>query len=82
MAAILYRYARHTGSSLRATADMSRFSDLNSVSPWAYDSMRWAATNWLIDISGGALLPQNTVTRAELAEALYAYDINLVFQSF
>lgn len=82
MSAILYRYARHTGSSLRATADMSRFSDPDSVSPWAYESMRWAATNWLIDISGGALLPKNTVTRAELAEALYAYDINLVFQSF
>lgn len=82
MAAILYRYARHTSSSLRATADMSRFSDLDSVSPWAYNSMRWAATNWLIDISDGALLPKNTVTRAELAEALYAYDINLVFQSF
>ena len=82
MAAILYRYARHTGSSLRATANMSRFSDLDSVSPWAYNSMQWAATNWLIDIADGALLPQKTVTRAELAEALYAYDINLAFQSY
>lgn len=80
MASILYRYARHTGSSLRATANMSRFSDLDSVSPWAYNSMQWAATNWLIDIADGALLPKKTVTRAELAEALYAYDINLVFQ--
>lgn len=82
MAAILYRYARHTGSSLRATASMSQFSDLSDVSPWAYNSMQWAATNWLIDIADGALLPQKTVTRSELAEALYAYDINLVFQSF
>lgn len=82
MSAILYRYAGHSGSSLLATADMSQFSDLDSVSPWAYESMRWAATNWLIDIAGGALLPRETVTRAELAEALYAYDINLVFQSF
>ena len=82
MTTILYRYARHTGSSLRATANMSRFSDLDSVSPWAYNSMQWAATNWLIDIADGALLPQKTVTRAELAEALYAYDINLAFQSY
>lgn len=82
MAAILYRYARYTGSSLRATANMSRFSDLDSVSSWAYNSMQWAATNWLIDISDGALLPKKTVTRAELAEALYAYDINLAFQSY
>lgn len=82
MATILYRYARHTGSSLKATADMSRFSDLSSVSPWAYDSMQWAATNWLVDITGDALRPKQTVTRAELAEALYCYDINLVFQGF
>lgn len=82
MAAVLYRYARHTGSSLRATADMSRFSDLSSVSPWAYGSMQWAATNWIIDVSDGMLLPRKTVTRAELAEALYCYDINLAFQNF
>lgn len=82
MAAILYRYARHTGSSLRATANMSRFSDLSSVSPWAYTSMQWAATNWLIDIADGNLLPKKTVTRAELAETLYCYDINLAFQNF
>lgn len=82
MAAVLYRYARHAGSSLEAAADMSAFSDADSVSPWALDSMRWAAANWLIDVAGGALLPKQTVTRAELAKALYAYDINLVFQSF
>lgn len=82
MTAILYRYARHAGSSLDASADMSRFSDQASVSPWAYSSMQWAASNWLIDISDGALLPKKTVTRAELAEALYCYDINLAFQEF
>lgn len=82
MAAVLYRYAQHAGSSLEAAADMSSFPDADSVSPWARDSMRWAAANWLIDIAGGVLLPKQTVTRAELAKALYAYDINLVFQSF
>lgn len=80
MAAILYRYARHTGSSLEESADMSRFPDWSGVSPWARDSVRWAAANLLIDTSGGALLPRETVTRAELAQALYCYDINLVFQ--
>lgn len=82
MAAVLYRYAQHAGSSLEAASDMSSFSDADSVSPWARDSMQWAAANWLIDVAGGALLPKQTVTRAELAKALYAYDINLVFQSF
>lgn len=77
MATILYRYARHTGYNLRATADMSRFSDLSEVSSWARGSVQWAVTNLLIDTADGALLPQRTVTRSELAEALYCYDINL-----
>lgn len=81
MTTILYRYARHTGYSLRATADMSRFSDLSSVSSWAYSSMQWAVTNLLLDTAGGALLPWKVVTRSELAEALYCYDINLVYQN-
>lgn len=82
MAAVLYRYAQHTGSSLAADSDMSRFSDWSGVSPWALDSVQWAAANWLIDISDGQLLPKKTVTRAELAQALYCYDINLAFQNF
>lgn len=81
MTVILYRYARHTGVSLEVNADMSHFSDLSKVSSWAYTSMRWAVTNWLIDISDSTLQPKKVVTRSELAEALYCYDINLAFQS-
>lgn len=81
MTTILHRYARHTGYSLRSTANMSRFSDLSSVSSWAYDSMQWAVTNLLIDTAGGTLLPRKVVTRSELAESLYCYDINLVYQN-
>lgn len=80
MVSILCRYTRNSGYSLRATADMSLFSDLSSVSPWAYDSMRWAATNLLIDTASGLLLPKQAVTRSELAEALYCYDTNLIFE--
>lgn len=82
MAATLYRYAQHAGSSLEASAGLAEFSDRDAVSTWARDSVQWAAANLLIDTAGGVLLPKQTVTRAELAQALYCYDINLVFQSY
>lgn len=77
LASILYRYARYAGSSLRTTADLSQYADHQEVSSWACDSMRWAMSNRLLTADDGALRPADTVSRAELAAALYAYDINL-----
>lgn len=77
LASILYRYARYAGSSLRITADLSQYDDSGSVSSWAYDSMRWAMTNRLLTADENTLRPGDTVSRAELASALYAFDINL-----
>lgn len=77
LASILYRYARYAGSSLRATADLSQYDDHQAISPWAGDSMRWAVSNRLLTAEGNALRPADTVSRGELAAALYAYDINL-----
>lgn len=78
---ILHRYAQYNGSNLHATANMSRYSDQEMISPWAYDSMQWAVSNRLISPSDNELCPGAFVSRAELAEALYAYDKNLGLQS-
>lgn len=77
LASILYRYARYAGSSLRSTANLNQYSDHEEVSSWAYDSLRWAMTNRLLTSSDNALHPSDAVSRADLASALYAYDINL-----
>ena len=77
LASILYRYARYAGSSLRTTADLEQYDDFQDISSWAYDSMRWAITNRLLTADGNSLRPTDTVSRADLAAALYAYDINL-----
>ena len=77
MIAVLYRYARYTGSSLRAGADLSEFSDQDAVSPWAVNSMRWAVSNGLISGSNNTLRPRDIVSRAEMASVLYSYDLNL-----
>lgn len=76
MVVILHNYAQYLETSLRSNADLSRFSDTDDISGWALDSMRWAVTNGLISGSGDALRPQDVVTRAELAAALYSYILN------
>lgn len=77
MLTILHRYAQYTGSNMRISADLSLFSDFDQVSPWAADSLRWAITHKLISSDGGVLRPGDSVTRAELASVLYAYELNL-----
>ena len=46
-------------------ADLSRFSDSGQVQ--AKNAMRWAVANGILQGSGGRLMPQGSVTRAELA---------------
>lgn len=74
---ILYRYAQYDGVSLRASADLSQFSDGADTALWAAESMRWAVTHDIISIFDNALHPSAIVSRAELAAALYSYDLNL-----
>ena len=74
---ILYRYAQYDGVSLRANADLSQYSDGDSIALWAAESMRWAVTHGLISTTDNKLCPSAVVSRAELAAALYAYEMNL-----
>lgn len=76
MAAILYRYARYAGTSLRVGGDLSRYPDAGDISPWALDSMRWAVTCGLFPEQEETLRPRDVISRAELAAALYFYTTN------
>ncbi len=50
---------------------LARFADANRVSPWAADALAWAAETGVITGNDkGRLMPQQTVTRAELASFL------------
>ena len=77
MATILYRYAQYDGVSLLASADLSQFSDGADTALWAAESMRWAVTHDIISTFDNALHPGAIVSRAELAAALYSYELNL-----
>ncbi len=73
LASILQRYAKTDVPAAYVTGDLSQYDDCGEISSWAYDSMRWAVANRILVPSGGnSLRPGSSVTRAELAEALYA----------
>ena len=76
MVSILYRYAKYAGGSLRVSDDLSQFDDVEDVSRWAVESMRWAVTNGVLSNTESSLLPSKNVTRAEMAAALYAFEVS------
>lgn len=50
---------------------LSDFYDADEISPWAEDAMRLLVEKGFISGSGGKLLPQDTATRAQMAQMLY-----------
>lgn len=71
LAAILYRYARYKGADTSASGDLTSFSDVGRVSPWAMESLGWANGTGLVTGKNGNLLdPLGSATRAEVATIL------------
>lgn len=67
LAAILFRYAGFKGYDVSARADLSKFTDADSVSAYAVEAMQWAVAEGLINGANGALMPQASATRAQVA---------------
>ena len=74
MAAIMYRYATYKNSNLTTPGTVfDTFPDRTNVSGYAAHAMRWAVSWEVMRGSNGSLLPQNTATRAEVAQIIYNY---------
>ena len=74
MVSFLARYAKVTGTYEKASADLSSFSDRNSVSAYAVEAMEWAVANGYISGTGkGKLEPMATATRAQFAAVVARY---------
>ena len=74
MAAILYQYARIPGKLDDSRADLSIFSDLDSLSAYAKEPMSWAVAQGLFSgVSADTLAPGGSTTRAPAAVILPAY---------
>ena len=64
---MLYRYM---GEPAVSGSSLGRFSDSGNVSGWASQAMSWAVANGVVNGSNGALNPQGSATRAEVASIL------------
>ena len=74
MAAIIYRYALYDGRDPSTPGTVfDTFPDRSNVSGYAAHALRWTVSREIIRGSNGRLLPQNTATRAEVAQIIYNY---------
>lgn len=75
----LYRYAGSMGYNTGSSADLSAFSDGDSVSGYAAEAMRWAVGSGLIlGTDDGVLSPGGSATRAQVASILNRFVLNLM----
>ena len=77
LAAMLYRYADSPAVGLPELAKLGQFTDGEAVSHWAQEAMAWAVSTGIISGSNGAVLPQQSATRAEVAAMLMRFCENL-----
>ena len=73
-AQMLYNYAKYKKYDLEGAADLSKYSDGDTVSNWAETAMAWANGNQLINgNTDGTLAPQAGAQRAHAASILSAF---------
>ncbi|MBP3313936.1 MAG: S-layer homology domain-containing protein [Oscillospiraceae bacterium] len=71
LAAFLFRFAKYMNLNTTVSADLTAFSDANTVSEYAVDAMEWAVGVGVINgKDNGKLDPTGVATRAELAKML------------
>ncbi|MBQ9719142.1 MAG: S-layer homology domain-containing protein, partial [Oscillospiraceae bacterium] len=79
LAVMLYRYAALIGKATGNAAELSRFRDAESVSPWAAEAMAWAVGRGLINgVSPATLAPRAGATRAQTAAILMRFCENVL----
>ena len=82
MATILYRYTKFKGLPLNDGDYAEKYPDIDKVSPYAAEAMRWANAEGLINgMRSGetvTLAPQGDATRAQVAAILMRYVQNVL----
>lgn len=73
LAVMLYQYAAYKGYDITARTDFDKFTDANSISPWATQSLQWAVANGVMSGKGEILDPAGSATRAECAAMLRSF---------
>lgn len=79
LAAILYRYAQMKGYDVTEKADLTGYTDSESISDYAVEAMQWANANGIVNgMTATTLAPQGTATRAQVATMLMNFCENVV----
>ena len=82
MAAVLYRYTKFKGLPLNDGDYVEEYPDIDKVSPYAAEAMRWANAEGLINGMGSGetvtLAPQGDATRAQVAAIFMRYVQNVL----
>ena len=66
-------HAKYKGYDVSIRADLSKFADGESVSPWAKEAMSWANAEGLIQGSGDQLMPTGNAQRSQVAAILQRF---------
>lgn len=78
MAAIIYRYAKMKGYNTKELSELSGFMDVNEISSYALEAVKWANGARLINgVSDINLSPKTNTTRAEVAAILMRFCENI-----
>jgi len=71
---ILQRYAKYKKKDVSKTADLSGYTDLDSIDVWAKDAVSWANAEGLLNgYEDKSIQPRGFITRAEAAVLLTRY---------
>ena len=74
MATILYRFAKNHKINVANTNTLVGFTDVNKISTWALDAMKWANAVGLVQgRTTTTLVPEVSITRAEAATMVQRY---------
>ena len=74
LAVILNRYARSKGKDMTKSNNLNKFSDVNNISSYALNSIKWAVGSGVITGNAdGTINPKGNATRAEVAAMLEKY---------
>lgn len=78
-ATILYNYAKYKGLDVGDSSFIAEYADIDMISVWALDGMKWANANGLITGRTQTMLaPVGTTTRAEAATILQRFIENIL----
>lgn len=68
----LYRFAKHMGYDVTASADLSAYTDASVVRPYAVEAFQWAVAEGIIKgTTATTLSPEATTTRAQVCLMVY-----------